>query len=63
MSIVDTDFLLSVVGLSPADLIPADLVGLAHLMVGQDDYTPYPDCGSGRYWDEDLQECVEMGTL
>ena len=61
MSIVDTDFLLSVVGFSPADLIPTDLAGLAHLMVGQDDY--YPDCGSGRYWDEDLQECVEMGTL
>ena len=38
MSIVDADLLLSVVGFSAADLIPADLASFAHLMVGQDDY-------------------------
>ena len=55
MSIVDPDFLLSVVGFSPADL-----ASLAHLMVGQDDYEPvcdpcYEECGA------DAGECGEAG--
>ena len=41
MSIVDPDFLLEVVGFKPADLIPADLVSLANLMVGQEEESTF----------------------
>ena len=49
MSMVDADFLLSVVGLSAADSMRADLGSFGHLLVGQDEPSCDPcteECGA-----------------